>query len=157
MGKTIAWSISVTVLLLFTLAGVIGTVGWRNSSVLLYANNTVTLTPVIFKGDLLVVRERQIALPGDYIGFTNPGDSHHITVRRAASSNDGAGAVKVIKVIPLAGYALNALKRPGGLALMVYSPAFFVIRSETRRLIRKLMPEPYIFNNSSVAVSSSRL
>jgi len=50
---------------------------------------------------------------------------------------------KTLKAVPLLGYLLDTLRRPAGLAVLVYVPAFVIIRSEVKRLSRQFGRRPY--------------
>jgi hypothetical protein len=50
---------------------------------------------------------------------------------------------KVLKSAPLLGYLLDVLRRPGGLAILIYVPAFMTMRSELKRLRRQFGRQSY--------------
>lgn len=120
-----------------------------------------SMVPRISKGDLVAVKnvpEQQLAV-GDVITYTDPVDPALLITHRIVKlqlENSGAEIVtkgdanaaadlpistaavvgRVNKIIPAAGKAVDALRKPIVLALIVYLPALMIIISELRRLER---------------------
>lgn len=115
-----------------------------------------SMVPVFRKGDLVVVRRvpaRELA-PGDIVTFINPANTKQtITHRIIAVRGDGSIQTKgdanakpdqaiaasmvvgrATRHVPQVGRALDVLRKPLGLAMLIYVPALFVIVDEIRRL-----------------------
>jgi signal peptidase I len=119
-----------------------------------------SMTPALHKGDLVVVRpvpKGQLAI-GDVVTFINPANSRQtITHRVVVLPADKPGTIvtkgdanaapdkpvpikavlgKVTRHAPLAGWAMDLVRTPIGLAIIIYLPAIVIVADEWRRLNR---------------------
>ena len=157
MSKRSAHHFLVVLLTIFTLAGAAGIVLWQHQGLKFYSISDSSLAPTLLKGDMVVLSQRRVAGLGDIAGYTNPADARQIIPRRVTGSNDGNEVGKVIKSLPLAGYLLDLIRRPAGLALLVYVPAFMILRAEAKRLNRHLGRQPYVANGFTPVSQHSNL
>jgi len=162
--KNLAHHLSIITLGLFTIVGIIGLVRWQGSGIRLYSVKDSSMAPLLLPGDLVLAASRQTAQPGDIVSYLSPQDQHTITARRLVAVDPSKGIIttkadnlvqadppvitdavlgKTLKAVPLLGYLLDTLRRPAGLAVLVYVPAFVIIRSEVKRLSRQFGRRPY--------------
>jgi signal peptidase I len=119
-----------------------------------------SMAPALHKGDLVVVRpvpKGQLAV-GDVVTFINPANSKQtITHRVAALPADKSGMIvakgdanaapdkpvpvkavlgKVARHAPVAGWAIDLVRQPIGLIIIIYLPAIVIVTDEWRRLTR---------------------
>lgn len=117
-----------------------------------------SMSPALHKGDLVVVRpvpKGQLAV-GDVVTFANPANKRQtITHRVVALPADKPSTVitkgdanatpdkpvpikavlgKVTRHAPLAGFAMDLVRKPVGLAIIIYLPALVIVADEWRRL-----------------------
>jgi signal peptidase I len=115
-----------------------------------------SMAPVIVKGDLVIdIPASPAAIRvGDLITYKNPANTELVT-HRVLSVNTANGYIitkgdnltqadppvalqdikgKTIKAMPKLGYALDALHKPLGLVLIVYTPGMLIVFAELWRL-----------------------
>jgi signal peptidase I len=136
-----------------------GLVYSRATGAQLLSVQTGSMVPVLHKGDLVAVTRiphGQLAV-GDVITYVSPHDKRvTITHRIAAlpSAQNGYRIItkgdansasdqpiatsailgKVNRHMPMAGYAVDAVRKPAGLLLLIYIPALAIMIDELRRL-----------------------
>ncbi|HSH18469.1 MAG TPA: signal peptidase I [Candidatus Saccharimonadales bacterium] len=122
----------------------------------LYSVRSDSMEPVIAKGSALIINTHNTAVqPGDVVSYVSPRNPRLIITHRVMAvyreqgmfiargdntpaADDpvplrnirGTAALK----IPLLGYAVEAVRRPIGLILIVYLPALGIVVAEVRRL-----------------------
>jgi signal peptidase I len=122
----------------------------------IYSVRSDSMEPVLTKGSALILDKKDVGVvPGDVVSYASPLDPRKIITHRVTSvypkqgvflaRGDNAPAsddpvpqrnligTAVFK-IPLAGYGLEALRHPAGLAVILYLPAFGIIAEEIGRL-----------------------
>ena len=173
MNKQLLRHSLVAALTVFTLAGAAGLVLWQNHGVRLYSVQDTAMAPALFRGDLLLSVKQQAVVPGDIVSYIKPDNPGTLITRRVMGTDQAKGVIvtkgdnaaladqpvaaqlvlgTTLKSLPLLGYLLEALRYPVGLAVLIYVPAFMIVRSELRRLSRRLGRQTYILNGfTSVA------
>lgn len=127
---------------------------------------TGSMIPVFHPGDAVWVRKVSMGVlkPGDIISYQNPGNRNVVVTHRLVSIDFEKGIMitkgdnellndlpvfpgfiigRVNRVIPKAGFAIDWLHRPEGIALTVYTPCFLLLLSEYKRLANILRSKPY--------------
>lgn len=130
---------------------------------------TSSMSPGLQKGDLITAKKVPVSelKLGDVITFTNPADRSSTLTRRLIempSAENGqrfftSGDAKplpdqpivasdivgrVDRVLPLAGYAIDFMRRPWAPILLIYLPAAILLAVESRRLIRHYRNHSYV-------------
>jgi signal peptidase I len=147
---------SFTVLLIVSLVGV---ALWRVQNVQFMSVESGSMAPAIRKGDAVVVRPMnpKTLVTGDVISYRSPADQSVIITHRivrvesswhllVTQGDNAARADKPVSMdnvigkvstrIAYAGYGLDFLRTPAGLATCVYLPAVIIIGTELRRLAK---------------------
>ena len=135
----------------------------------LFSVQTGSMIPALEPGDLTVVTRvpTDALIPGDIVTFVNPDDAKQTITHRivelpnvmngdrfvtkgdANNATDapilpGAIIGKVDAHVPYVGYAVDFVRQPLGLLLIVYIPALLIIIEEIRRLSAHYkMQQPY--------------
>lgn len=172
MARRILRIFVLTSLLLMLGAGV-GLVVFQARGGKFLAVQTGSMEPQIHQGGVVAVTrvEPETLVAGDIITFTNPANKSQTITHRVVGMREDpmlkgqkqfvtkgdANAVadqpvpyasvvgKVRTQAPYVGYGLTFVRRPLGLALLIYVPALIVIGNELRKLIRYYKSqEPYV-------------
>jgi signal peptidase len=116
-----------------------------------------SMVPTFHKGDLVVVKSVPEYRVGDVITFINPANkketvTHRIIAVRASSMSmsyvtkgdanmapdipvaSSAVIGKLQHIVPRVGYVVDFMRKPLGLALIIYVPALMIMISELKRL-----------------------
>jgi len=158
MKKQLAHHILVVFLTAFTVAGILGLLAWHTSGLKIYSMSDAQLAPILQRGDLLVVKPQKTAGVGDIVNLADADNLRGVVTRRLAQPTPPSNLVGVtVKAVPLLGYLLDILRRPAGLAALVYVPAFIVLRAELRRLSRHFGRQPYAVNGLTSVIHQSNL
>jgi signal peptidase I len=144
---------------LFTLGSVGGVVLWRLQSVELLSVQSGSMSPLIHKGDAVLVRKQASAAirAGDIVSYPSLINSQEIITHRVvyidpagiqmvtkgdanASVDPVADASTVIggvrSVVPKAGFIIDMLHSWHGLTALVYFPATLILIQEMWRIVR---------------------
>lgn len=139
---------------------VVGLVSWRSNHYSLLSVQSGSMAPLLERGDAVVLRQvpSQSLRGGDVIAFRNTDGvivTHRIIditgtglITTQGDDNDTAdepiGPAQVIgraeQRLDNAGFMLDFLRSPGGLAVLVYMPAALLILIELRRLTAHFQP-----------------
>jgi hypothetical protein len=158
MKKQLAHHILVGFLMLFTAAGILGLLAWHASGLKIYSMSDAQLAPILQRGDLLVVKPQKTARAGDIVNFADANNPRGVVTRRLAQPATSGNLVGVtVKAVPLTGYVLDLLRRPAGLAVLVYVPAFIILRAELYRVGHQFGRQPYAANGFTPVMRQSSL
>jgi len=127
---------------------------------------TSSMVPAFYPGDAVVTQKVSLSnlKVGDIISYLSPADNRVVVSHRLIGINYRTGRLitagdaldlqdvpfpsslllgRVTKILPGAGYPLDWLHRPIGLAVVVYLPASLVLISETKRLAKQYKKPQY--------------
>lgn len=167
--------LSIAAAVLLVLASVAGLLLWRGKQVQLLSVQTGSMAPAIMTGDAVMVRpvtEDELRT-GDVVSFYSPTEPGLVVTHRVVSIDDQGQVTtrgdsntdedpvmdpalligRVEKQITNAGYVINFMRSPIGLALLVYTPALFVITAEVRRLALFFRP---VYRHTSLTARTNR-
>jgi signal peptidase len=158
--------ISLIAFLLLALVGLIGLVLWRAPSVQVMTVESSSMAPNIHKGDAVVLRPANPTelRVGDVVSYRSPVDQGVIITHRIIELQTnwqqvvtkGDNVARNDRPLPMdqiigrvnirvayLGFALNFLRSPAGLALVVYLPALVIVVLELKRLILQYTKPTY--------------
>lgn len=159
----------VGIVLVGTIAAGFGLLVAQSNNSRLLSVQSESMTPALQKGDLITVTRVSVSqlTEGDVVTFVNPQNRKQTITHRIAQlpseannqrlvtkgdANATADAPiapssvlgKVNRRVPLAGHAVDFVRKPLGLILIIYIPALMVLAHELRLLIRHYkMMQPY--------------
>lgn len=149
--------LGIAAFVLLSLISIGGLTLWRLQSIQVMSVESSSMAPNIRRGDAVVlrpVRSGELRV-GDVVSYRSPADqsviiTHRITVvqktwRQVITKGDGVdrtdAPVPMTEIIgrvnlrvAYAGFMLNFLRHPIGLAVCVYAPALYIVIVELRRL-----------------------
>ncbi len=153
-------------LLIVTVLGIAAALlNWHLHGQQVLSVQTASMVPTFRPGDAVIVDPTDASKlqPGQVISYQSPADPQVTITHRLMRVDQPTGWLttqgdaldtadstfpprlvlgQVTTVVPHFGLILNALRRPLGLALLVYLPALIIIASEVKRLAR-CMPGKY--------------
>jgi signal peptidase len=152
-----------TAAVVFVLVAAALLVMWRGSDAKLLSVQTSSMEPAIAAGDAVLVKPVDVddLIPGDIISYHSPAgqgitithrvvevDRRRGTVTTQGDANasvdqpvDGRLVIgRVDRHLEEAGYLINSVRHPAGVALLVYLPALMIVRGEMRRLTEFFQP-----------------
>ena len=131
----------------------------RISGHAIYSVQSGSMSPAIERGDAVIVGKSSADLGvGDIVSFTTPEYPGVIVTHRIMQIDKAAGRLitkgdvagradkpvptgQVIgttdRIVPYLGYGLDFLRRPAGLVVVLYLPAFVLASGELKRLARQ--------------------
>jgi len=159
----------ITVVLLLSIAVIAGGLVYAKvRGVELLGVQSGSMAPALVRGDLVAVRRVPASdfRVGDVVTFIHPANAHQTithrivglpgpaTGQRLITQGDANGSAdagvdpskvlgRVETHLPYAGRALDFMRRPAGVALLVYLPALIIVLSEIRKLAayyRRMQP-----------------
>jgi signal peptidase len=148
---------SITAFVVLLIVSLVGIEMWRMQNVGVMSVESGSMSPAIHKGDAIVVQpvNPRTLVSGDVISYRSPADQSVIITHRIikvepnwrllVTQGDNAPRAdkpvsmdnvigKVNARVAYAGYALDFLRTPLGLAICVYVPAAIVVGLELKRL-----------------------
>ena len=146
MAKKWLHQMALAALLIFVLAGIAGIAAWKGQGLKLYTMGGNSLAPALRSGDLLIVSPNRPPKLGDFANFADPANPRGVITQKVVDMDlDQNNLVGItVSAVPLMGYGLREIRQPIGLALIIYTPAFMVLRSESKRLRRHISRQGYI-------------
>lgn len=160
--------LSVTLLVSLSLVAAGWLAAWRLAGVRIFSVQSGSMAPVFARGDLLIDLRPAGLHVGDIVSYASqihPGE----TVSHRITGIDGGSIItkgdnlptpdppvgrqmlrgRAIAALPLAGYALDWLRRPYGLLAVVYLPALIITAGELWRLTGELGYRSYRFTKTA--------
>lgn len=151
--------LSIIAFVMLLIVSLVGIALWRVQNVQFMSVESGSMAPAIRKGDAVVVRpaDPKTLVAGDVVSYRSPADQSVIVTHRVVkvepswhlliTKGDNVSRAdkpfstdnvigKVDARIAYAGYGLDFLRTPMGLAVCVYLPAVIILGSELRRLAK---------------------
>jgi signal peptidase I len=168
--------LSLTILVLLSMASIAGLVLWKTSGLRFYSVQTSSMSPVLQPSDLLITTKPANLQPGDIISYRSSNNTEQIVSHRIVQAYPGKGYVitrgdnlnypdppvayssvtgKAIKSVPELGYLVDLIHKPLGLISLVYLPALAIAAYELSRLISHISYRSYGLAEPAVAKNTS--